>query len=247
MLVDRTAALGAWWAAGPGLPTVDLPPPDHTPAEAREAADKILARPEYQWGDDRSLLERILDPVVGWLDDVLGSVSPFGSGLPVVVGWLLLGALVGALAYVIVRSRGGWARRGRVEVAPGGRVVLTAADRHVDWAAEADRCEREGRWAEAVRARYRVLVGGLARRAVLGDLVGRTAGELVAEVRATAPAAAPPFVAATDLFEAAWYGGVPMGPDHLARFRSLSDGVLAAVRDRDVVAATPPLGPAGPS
>jgi hypothetical protein len=225
----------------------DLPLPDHTPAEAREAADRILSRPEYRWGDDESLLERIFGPVVDWLDDVLGSVSPFGSGLPVVIGWLLLGALVGLLVFLVVRSRGGWRRRGRVEAGPGGRVVLTDADLHVDWAAEAERCEREGRWAEAVRARYRVLVGELARRAVLGDLVGRTAGELVAEVRATAPAAAPSFVAATDLFEAAWYGGTPMGPDDLARVRSLTGSVLAAVRRREGVPTGPPQGPAGPS
>jgi hypothetical protein len=242
---DLALSLGAW-ASRPARPA-GQPPPDHTPAEAREAADRILARREYQWSDDRSLLERIFGPIVDWLDDVLGSLSPFGSGLPVVVGWLLLGALIGALAYLVVRSRGGWARRGRVEVAPGARVVVTDADRHVDWAAEAERCEREGRWGEAVRARYRVLVGELARRAVLGDLVGRTAGELVAELRTTAPAAAPSFVAATDLFEAAWYGGAPMGPDDLARLRSLAGSVLAAVGGRRPGTTAGPAGSAGPA
>ena len=36
-------------------------------------------------------------------------------------------------------------------------------------------------------------------------------------------------MASTDLFEAAWYGGSPMGSGDVARLRTLADAVLAAV------------------
>ncbi|HKY68648.1 MAG TPA: hypothetical protein VJM49_19840, partial [Acidimicrobiales bacterium] len=146
-MLGELAAATAWWVAGP---LADLPPPDHDPSQANEAADRILARPEYQWTDDRSLLERVAD----WLSDRLGQVSPFGAGgLPALFGWLLLFGVVALVVYLVVRSRGGWGRRGRVTVTPGAHVVIGAGEAAVDWAAEAERCELEGRWAEALRAR----------------------------------------------------------------------------------------------
>jgi Domain of unknown function (DUF4129) len=201
---------------------LDLPEPTHDPDQARQLADEILSRPEYQWTDDRPLIERIND----WIGDQLarlGSALAFG-GLPVWVGYLILGALLGGLAYLIWRTRDSWLRA----AGPGrrggrGRVVVSADEDLVDWPAEVARAEAEGRWRDALRARYRVLVGDLAARGVLGDLVGRTTGELTAEVRAVAPAAGPAFAAATDLFEAVWYGGAPVGPGDRDRFVPLAD------------------------
>ena len=201
---------------------LDLPEPTHDPDRARQLADEILSRPEYQWTDDRPLIERIND----WIGDQLarlGSALAFG-GLPVWVGYLILGALLGGLAYLIWRTRDSWLRA----AGPGrrggrGRVVVSADEDLVDWPAEVARAEAEGRWRDALRARYRVLVGDLAARGVLGDLVGRTTGELTAEVRTVAPAAGPAFAAATDLFEAAWYGGAPVGPGDRDRFVPLAD------------------------
>ena len=164
----------------------DLPPPEHTPAEAREAADRILERSEYEW-DDGSLIDRIVE----WLAEQFGRLtSPLGlsSGeVPTWVGWLVLGVLVAVVVLLVYRGRSGWRRERAPDDAAGGRVVVAPGDEGVDWDAEAARCEAEGRWHEALRARYRLLVGRLATGGVLGDLVGRTAGELVAEVRATCP------------------------------------------------------------
>jgi hypothetical protein len=209
-----------------------LPPPDHTPSEAREAADEILSRREYQWrygGDGDNVLERIAE----WLADRLGDVTaPLGIGggsLPVWVGWMVLAVLVGLAALLIYRGRAGW-RRAQKPDDGDGRVVVAAGEQAVDWQAEAARCEAEGRWREAVRARYRVLVGRLARRELIGDLEGRTAGELVADVRSTAPATAPAFARATDLFEVAWYGGADVGPADRDRFVEAADAVLSPER-----------------
>lgn len=218
--------------APPGRPRLgatgaDLPPPDHDPAQARGAADEILARSEYRWDDGDDVFDRVGE----WIGDQLDRlVSPLGlsfGGLPAWAGWLLI-ALFAALAAVLVyRSRAGW-RRDRGVAADGGWVVVTGDDDAVDWQAEVAACEAAGRWREALRARYRVLVGELARRGVIGDLVGRTSGELAADVRLAAPAAAPSFTEATTLFEAAWYGAAPVGPAERVRFARLAGEALAA-------------------
>jgi hypothetical protein len=207
-----------------------LPPPDHDPSQAREAADEILARPEYEWSDTDG--DNVLERVAEWLADRLGDVTaPFGIGggsLPVWVGWIVLALLVGLAALLLYRGRAGW-RRGRKPEDGDGRVVVAAGEEAVDWQAEATRCETEGRWREAVRARYRVLVGQLASRELIGDLEGRTAGELLADVRRTAPATAPAFARATDLFEVAWYGGEDVGPADRDRFVEAADAVLSPI------------------
>jgi hypothetical protein len=144
----------------------------------------------------------------------------------------VLGVLVAVVVLLVYRGRSGWRRERASDDAAGGRVVVAPGDEGVDWDAEAARCEAEGRWHEALRARYRLLVGRLATGGVLGDLVGRTAGELVAEVRATCPPAAEHFVRATALFEEAWYGGAAVGPAELERFAGLADATLGAAAAR---------------
>jgi Domain of unknown function (DUF4129) len=231
VLPEVLAGLATVSRFGLGRLVADLPPPDHSPARAREAADQILARPEYQWGDDRSVVDRIGE----WVADQIGRLTaPFGGsagGVPTWVGWLVLILLVALVGLLIYRSRAGWRRDRATSPAAGGRVVVSADEGAIDWEAEVARCEAEGRWREALRARYRVLVGELARRRIIGDMVGRTAGELVDEVRVTSPAVAPSFAAATELFEAAWYGGAPVGPPDRDRFIRLA-GEVGAAADR---------------
>ena len=86
---------------------------------------------------------------------------------------------------------------------------------------------RQGRWAEGLRCRYRALVADLVRRGVIADQAGRTAGEYARDVAARQPEAAPSFAAATELFEAVWYGGAVTGPAEAERFRELDARVLA--------------------
>jgi Domain of unknown function (DUF4129) len=218
-------------------PLTDLPPPEHTPGEARDAADDILARPEYDWTEERSLLERVRDWFADRISDLLGSVGIEGGGVPAWLAWTVLVLIVLVVAYLVYRSRAGW-RRDRVRGGDrAGSVVVAPGEEAVDWMAEAARCEAEGRWREALRARYRVLVGDLAERGLIGDLVGRTSGELAAEVHGSSPAVARAFGPATALFEDAWYGATPVGRDDLARFAGLAEAaVAAAARGRGAVA-----------
>jgi hypothetical protein len=206
----------------------DLPPPDHTPAEAKDAADRILDRPQYQWDHDRSVVQRILDWIAERFSDLLEPLGFGAGGLPLWVGWLMLLGLAGLVGYLVYRARGGWGRAGAPGAVRGGRVVVSASEADVDWAAEVERCERAGLWRDALRARYRVLVGDLAARGLIGDLVGRTTGELVADVRQSAPAVVPAFAAATSIFEETWYGGAADGAAERDRFLTLAAEVRAA-------------------
>jgi hypothetical protein len=205
---------------------LDLPEPQHDPDQVRRRADEILSRRQYQWDDEsKNPIERLADWISEQLSKLTGS---FGGGgtLPTWVGWLVLGLLVLLIAFIVFRLRSNLRRNPR---APGAAeaVVVAEGDDRVDWAAEADRHEAAGRWREALRCRYRVLVGELAERDVIPDLVGRTAGEYARDVGRTCPPAAPAFRSATDLFEAAWYGGAATGPAERDRFAQLAADVLA--------------------
>lgn len=205
----------------------DLPEPQHDPERVRDLADEILSRPEYRWDDrHRSILERIGD----WIADQLGRLAaPLGvSAVPVWLGWMVLALLVGLVVVLVYRSRTAWRRRPRPGRDTSDRVVISEADVALDWAAEAQRHEDAGRWRDGLRCRYRALVGELATRGVVGDLVGRTAGELAREVAANCPGANESFMSATELFESAWYGGLGVGPTERDRFARLADRVLAA-------------------
>ena len=67
----------------------------------------------------------------------------------------------------------------------------------------------------------------LVRRGVIPEQAGRTAGEYARDVAARQPDVAPAFAAATELFEAVWYGGAVTGPAEAERFRELDARVLA--------------------
>jgi hypothetical protein len=199
-----------------------IPPSQHDPAAVRDLADRILAEGRY----DRPP-ESIPDRVMSWLGEqlarALGSLVSGGGGT--VVAWVILLAAVGSVVYLLVRH-------GRVSIPslargdePVAMVELTRSAE--EWRADADRLEAAGRWAEGLRCRHRALVADLVRRGAIPEQPGRTAGEYVRDVARTLPEATPALAAATDLFEAAWYGGAPTGPAESERFVDLDARVLA--------------------
>jgi hypothetical protein len=211
--------------------------PAHDPAQAREAADRILADDRYQWEDEG---RSPLDDVARWLADRLDQILPddlpgmSGGSLPTGVGYVVLGLLVALVLFLVWRARRGLAprRRGGDEA----DVVIDAGEEDHDWLADALAFEEAGNWRAGLRCRYRALVSELAAADVIPDLVGRTAGEFVADVRRTRPAAGRAFRAATDVFEAAWYGGRAGGTAERDEFEARAAEVRAAVA----------LGPSGP-
>jgi Domain of unknown function (DUF4129) len=201
-----------------------LPPSEHDPAAVRDLADQILSQARY---DEPS--ESIPERITSWLGDqltrLIEALAGGGELFGTVIAWAILLGALGAVIFLLVRY-------GRVTLPtlpadpePEVMVELTRTPR--EWRDEADALEAAGRWEEGLRCRYRALVADLVRRGIIADQAGRTAGEHARDVAGRQPEAAPSFAAATELFEAVWYGGAASGPAESQRFRDLDAGVLA--------------------
>lgn len=199
--------------------------PAPTPDEVREQAEAVLARPEFDQAEP-SPIDRAIDWIGERLGDVLGRGTEAAAGSRL-VGYLVLAAGLAVCAYLLYR----WLRRARAAAAvdPDAAVSVEAGVGASEWRAAAERLEGEGRWKEALRCRYRVLVTELVERDLVDDVPGRTAGEYRQEVGAGLPAAAPAFSEASDLFELAWYADAPTGAAENQRIRGLTDQVLERV------------------
>lgn len=226
-------SLPAWLA----LPQ-QLPEPEHEPGTVNDLADEIMSRPEYREPPE-SLIERVGNWVGDRLAEAMSGLS-LGGALPSFVAWIVLTLLLAGVAYLVARSvrAGSWSRSPRPHREDA--AVILSTDEHrspSDWSKQAVAHETEGRWREGLLCRYRSLVTELVARGVLAEVVGRTAGEYVQDVNTGWPELAPPFVAATDLFEAAWYGGRETGPAERDQFAALAERTLSA-STADRVAAT---------
>jgi hypothetical protein len=156
-----------------------------------------------------------------------------------IVMWVLFFALVAALAYVVVRAvltgrlAGRRTRRAQsawsdvVDVEPLTPTTFDASRDPAQWRREAEAHRQAGRFREAIRCRYRALVGDLARRGLIDEIPGRTSGEERAQIATVSPRVAPDFTIAADLFDDAWYGHVRVADDDVARMEALDDRVLA--------------------
>ncbi len=211
-------AVALWLAplAGGG----ELPVPSQEPGRVRDLAREILARPEY---DEPA--EPLPAKVQRWFSELIGRVleNLVGSGAGTVLAWAILAAAIGGTVLLIVRASGGLQRD---PGAPPRVVMVELTKTPAEWRADADRLEDEGDWKGALRCRYRGLIGDLVRRDVIPEMAGRTGGEYVRDVRASLPAVAEHFAGATVLFELAWYGDRPTGPQQSERFRELEARVL---------------------
>lgn len=202
------------------------PPPEHDPEAVRDLADRILAAPRYDQPPD-PLPERIQQWFADRIGDVLGAVV--GSGAGAVVAWAVLLTAIGAIAYLVVRH-GRTVRVDRPHRGGPAPAMVELARSPDEWRAEAALLEAEGRWREALRCRHRALVAALVRRSVIPDQAGRTAREHLGDAARALPAAAPAMAAATELFEASWYGAAPTGAAESQRFQDLELQVLEGGR-----------------
>jgi hypothetical protein len=173
-----------------------------------------------------------------------GGGGGFGAlNLLTLLLWLLIFAAVAGLLFLLVRAvlqRSGWGRRATDtstdeaddadEAEPISPVVVDRSREPVNWRAEAEQHRRAGRFRDALRCRYRALVGDLARSGLVDEIPGRTTGEERAQLRRVRPAANAPFSAAADLFDGAWYGHLPVDEADDDAFQRLEGDVLAEAR-----------------
>lgn len=211
-------------AADPSAAPGGLPEPAASPEEAREAAEAVLARPEY--ADARpNLVEQAWERLVDWLGELLGGLD----GVPGAewIGLAVLAAAVAAVGWVaLVALR----RVRRSAAAPQPAVTLEGRDAGA-WRAEAAAHEEAGAWREAVRCHYRALLAELVAAGRVDDVPGRTPREYLAQVTAD-PALRAPVAAATGDFEAAWYGHAPAGREQAGRMAAHADEVRRLVTGR---------------
>lgn len=207
-----------------GAPPDELPPPERSADEIREAAEEVLRRAEFR--DDRSIYERVVDWLSEMLSDVLGALTGGGRGAIVAWALFLLGAV--AIAYLVWRIVRDGAARTRRTTGAGHQVSVRHAGRSAEeWRTEADAHAAAGRWRDAVRCRWRAMVAELVERRAIDEVPGTTSGEYRRLVAAALPDAAAPFGAGTDVFDRAWYGGDDVGAaDH----DSVADAAEQTVR-----------------
>ena len=200
-----------------------LPPSEHDPESIRDLADQVLTQARYD-EPAKSIPERIMD----WLGEQLGrlidALAGGGGRFAALIAWTILLGAIGAVVYLLARYGRVTLPAAPADPEPEVMVELTRTAR--EWRAEADALEAQGRWAEGLRCRHRALVADLVRRGVIADQAGRTAGEYARDVAARQPDVAASFAAATELFEAVWYGGADTGAAEAQRFRDLDASVL---------------------
>jgi len=198
----------------------ELPVPDQDPSTSDQKADDILGRQEFQRAQP-GVFQRILT----WLGDEVGTVLAglFTGGSGAAVSWAILAVVLTVVALIVFRV----ARTVQAEpIRSGPEMQVEVRRSPIEWRREAEACEARGEWKAALRCRYRALVADLVARRVVRDLAGHTTGEYRADVAVALPAAAAEFAGASELFERAWYGDRPTGPEENARFQELAAVVV---------------------
>jgi hypothetical protein len=200
-------------------------------AEIRHTATEVFGRDEFQ--HRKGLLQRFVEWLAHFFPHTSGRGGSFSAASNLFF-YLAMAALVMLLAFLVVVVVRSIRRRPRKEKVDD---VETEVDPEVErtvseWRSAAEVAEAEGRWKEAMRCRYRELVGELIERGVVRDIPGLTTGELRAEVSSTASDELGPFSEASTLFELPWYARQPTGPEENRRIRQLTAGMLDRLPSR---------------
>ena len=207
----------------------DLPPPTHDPDDVHRLAEEILGRREYA-PPSKSLLDRAVEAIRDAFDWLFGHGLGVGGPGGSTIGTLLVLAGAAALAVVLIRN---WRRPGGRTRPTGGVVVEGEAERSAaEWDTAARRAEEAGDWKAGLRCRFSALVVRLVSAGALPRVPGRTSGEFRADLGESLPAAGPDFAEAARLFERAWYGDLPTGPEEAEAFADRARRVLAASGER---------------
>lgn len=189
------------WDTREGL-LAELPSPTLDPEQVRRVVEEVLARPEYREREP-GFLQRLLDVVSEAVGRLLEAILGAGTTSP--LGLIVLLVLAGAITVLVLRFASGMRR----SAARGAELARGTGRSPRDWEAEAEEHEREGRWRDALRCRYRLMLASLAAQGLVDEIPGRTSGEYLAEARANLPAARAELEAVTAAFEQVWYGDQP--------------------------------------
>lgn len=208
--------------ARPELAAVTLPSPQIPAEEVDDTVRRVLERAEFQTPPE-NLLERALREALEWIGTILSQVT--AEGATGVFAWAVVLVAVSVAAFLAFR----FLRQVSVERGVS-RASETRGRRSAEeWRRTAEEHEVAGRWSEAVRSRYRAMIAEMVARGLVDDTAGTTAGEYRRQVRTNVPDAAPAFVEATGIFEAAWYGADRADRDDARQVAQLDAHVRTAL------------------
>ena len=208
-----------------------LDPVNQDPDAVREEACRLLSR-------DQSVCAPPTTPPPNQGSGAGFSLDWLGALLWLLLIVLLIAMLALLVRFVIERSGGGRKKRKQdedddnVDEVEQAAVAIDRSREPINWRAEADEHRRAGRYREALRCRYRALVGDLARRGLIDEIPGRTTGEERTQLRRVQPDAGTPFASAADLFDGAWYGHVAVAASDDELFQSFERDVLSSTTAR---------------
>ena len=195
----------------------------------------MLARPEFR-ENAPGLLSQFASLLREWLGRFLEAIV--GAGRGQVVGTVVTVAFMVVVVVLVARL----ASRVRGDAARDVAVPGATGRAPREWLAEAEAHERAGRWREAVRCRYRLLVARLAARGLVDEVPGRTSGEYLREAADNLPAARDDLRLATTAFDLAWYGDRTPDAGEVRRVAEAVDrveGVAAGARPPALAGAGP--------
>lgn len=182
---------------------LEAPPLDPSSAEARNWLVEELSKPAYR--TEPTSVERFWD----WLTRLLGG-SEVASGPPAWVVPVVVLALLGVLALILVRTLRGSAR------APGAGTGTVLEEKGVSAAAYRARAEQAGQrgdWDRALLDGFRAISAASVERTLVGDAPGRTAHEVALALAPVFPSYAGQLRSAADAFDAVRYGRRPARPE----------------------------------
>jgi hypothetical protein len=216
------------------LPVLAADAPSATPAQLA-ALREILARPEFQAAQGRSLLNRLLDPLrsgLRWLAQQLGEILRYLFGdLPLpginVDGPSTVYVIVGVGLVIVVAAAFLLVRLARGSVAGDAELAATSAGRSPRAAEELARAHelaQAGLARQALHHHYRAVLLRLDERDHLlldGALTNR---ELLPRLTPR-PELAAPFGELVVRFDRLWYGQADCSSEEYAAFAQVADRV----------------------
>jgi len=191
------------------------------PEAIKARARAILAQRQFR-PPSPNPLQRFADWLTGLLRNTVVHVTSAASRTWW-VAWLGVALVTAALLIAFRKLAGRIDKDASIPVPHAAVRSRTSAE----WIAEAARLETDGHYREAIRARYRAALRGLAEAGLVDERPGRTAREYREELTRCAPQAGPAFARATEIFEGAWYGQAKCRVEDGAALTELASSALA--------------------
>jgi hypothetical protein len=195
--------------------------------QARAAADRILAHPEFRAVTETSPLDRALARLVEWIERLAGGLYRFGTHEPWIVPvleWSFFGLAAAGLLVWGFRTM----QRQRLAVMLEGSAADTVWRAESDNWAERARAEAErGDWREAVHSLYWATIVMLEGRRFWRPNRARTPREYLG-LLGPGSARQTTLGGLTGIFERIWYGQRPAAASDYERVRALFDELRRA-------------------